>query len=336
VLAALAGLALVSAVSGAEARDQIRIVGSSTVFPFSTAVAEEFGRTSGFKTPVVESTGTGGGIKLFCAGIGVEHPDIANASRRIEKTELDTCAKNGVNQITEVKIGYDGIVFANSLEAPAFKLTREEIFLAIAKDVPHDGKLVPNPYTSWNEIDPSLPAEKIVVYGPAPNHGTRDALVELVMDEACEKFDEIKKLAGDAKKKACQSVREDGAFIEVSESYNVTLEKLVKNPTALGIFGYSYFDNNRDKVRASAVDGVEPTYENISSRTYPVSRPLYFYVKNAHVGAIPGIREYMDEFTSEKAWGPDGYLAAKGLIALPDAERKAQREIAMKLTPLTM
>jgi phosphate transport system substrate-binding protein len=336
VLAALAGLALVSAVSGAEARDQIRIVGSSTVFPFSTAVAEEFGRTSGFKTPVVESTGTGGGIKLFCAGIGVEHPDIANASRRIEKTELDTCAKNGVNQITEVKIGYDGIVFANSLEAPAFKLTREEIFLAIAKDVPHDGKLVPNPYTSWNEIDPSLPAEKIVVYGPAPNHGTRDALVELVMDEACEKFDEIKKLAGDAQKKACQSVREDGAFIEVSESYNVTLEKLVKNPTVLGIFGYSYFDNNRDKVRASAVDGVEPTYENISSRTYPVSRPLYFYVKNAHVGAIPGIREYMDEFTSEKAWGPDGYLAAKGLIALPDAERKAQREIAMKLTPLTM
>ena len=334
-LATLAGLTLVSAVSGAEARDQIRIVGSSTVFPFSTAVAEEFGRTSGFKTPVVESTGTGGGIKLFCAGIGVQHPDITNASRRIEKTELDTCAKNGVNQITEVTIGYDGIVFANSLQAPAFKLTREEIFLAIAKDVPQGGKLVPNPYKSWNEIDPSLPAEKIVVYGPAPNHGTRDALVELVMDEACEKFDEIKKLAGGAKKAACQSVREDGAFIEVSESYNVTLEKLVKNPTALGIFGYSYFDNNRDKVRASTVDGVEPTYENISSRTYPVSRSLYFYVKNAHVGAIPGIREYIDEFTSDKAWGPDGYLAAKGLIALPEAERTVQRDIAMKLTPLT-
>ncbi|MGB8273977.1 MAG: PstS family phosphate ABC transporter substrate-binding protein [Alphaproteobacteria bacterium] len=336
VLTALAGLALATATAPAAARNQIRIVGSSTVYPFATAVAEEFGKSSGFKTPVVESTGTGGGLKLFCSGVGVEHPDISNASRRIKKSEVDACAKNGANQIAEVKIGYDGIVFSNSIKAQPIPLTREQIYLAIAKQVPQKGKLVANPYKTWNEIDPSLPKQEIIVYGPAPNHGTRDALVELVMDEACKKFTEISSLEEAAQKKACETVREDGAFVEVSESYNVTLEKLVKNPTAIGIFGFSYFDNNRDKVRAATVDGVEPTFENISSQKYPVSRSLYFYVKIAHVGAIPGIKEYVDEFTSEKAWGPNGYLAEKGLIPLPDAERKIQREIAMKLTPLTM
>jgi len=335
-MSAAVWLAAVPLAAPAQARDQIRVVGSSTVFPFATAVAEEFGQTSGFKTPVVESTGTGGGFKLFCGGVGVDFPDIADASRRITKNEVESCTRNGVAQITEIRIGFDGIVFANSLKARHFDLTREQLFLAMAKQVPQKGRLVPNPYKTWNEIDPKLPAEKILVFGPAPNHGTRDALIDLVMTPGCMKFEEIAKLEGEAKKAACEAVREDGAFVEVSESYNVTLEKLVQNPSAIGVFGYSYYDNNRDKVQESTIEGVEANFENISSQKYPVSRYLYFYVKNAHVGAIPGIKEYIAEFTSEKAWGSNGYLADKGLIPLPEADRKAEADKAKKLIPLML
>jgi phosphate transport system substrate-binding protein len=318
----------------AEARDQIRIVGSSTVYPFATAVAEQFGKVSGFKTPVVESTGTGGGLKLFCAGADENSPDIADASRRIEPSEVAACAANGIKDITEVVIGYDGIVIANVRAGPTFALTRTQIYKAAAKQVPLDGKLVANPYKFWRDIDPSLPAEQIILYVPAPNHGTRDAFNELVMDPSCAVFPEIKALDKASAKAACETAREDGAFIDVTENYTVTLQKMVSQPQAVGVTTFSYLDQNGDKIKAATVDGVIPTYDNIASGKYPISRPLFFYVKDAHVGVIPGIKEYIAEFTSDKAWGKNGYLADKGLIALPDAERKAQAANARALVAL--
>ena len=332
----VAALAIVAFAASAEARDQIRIVGSSTVYPFATTVAENFGKTSGFKTPVIESTGSGGGFKLFCAGADENSPDITNASRRMLASELSTCAANGVKDVTEIVIGYDGIVVANAKAGPKFALTKEQIFKAIAKTVPEGGKLVPNPYKKWSDIDPSLPGEAIVMYGPASNHGTRDALVELVMDEACGKFPEIKALSGDAKKVACDAVREDGVYIEVSEDYSLTMQKLLSQPHAVGILTFSYLDQNGDKIKAATVDGETATYDNIASSKYPVSRPLYFYVKKNHVGTIPGIKEYIAEFTSEKAWGKNGYLAQKGLIAMPDAQRKSEAAKGKELPSLSL
>lgn len=340
---AVAALATVVFTAQAEARDQIRIVGSSTVFPFATAVAEAFGKTTKFKTPVVESTGSGGGLKLFCAGSGVEHPDITNASRRIKKSEVETCAKNGIKDITEVKIGFDGIVIANSKAAPKFKLTRRDVWLALAKEVPEGnkdgGKLVPNPNKTWKDVDPSLPATKIEVLGPPPTSGTRDAFAELALEGGCDTFESVealKKSDKDMYKAACQSIREDGAYVEAGENDNLIVQKLEANKDALGVFGFSFLDQNTDFIQGSTVDGVEPTFENISAQKYPVSRSLYFYVKNAHVKSIPGIEQYLAEFTSDKAWGPDGYLAEKGLIPLPDDERKSQAQAAAKLSPLSM
>jgi phosphate transport system substrate-binding protein len=296
-VAAIAGFVL-AAPAIAEARDQIRIVGSSTVFPFSTAVAETFGRSSGFKTPVVESTGSGGGMKLFCSGVGTEHPDITNASRRMKKSEFETCTKNGIT-VTEVKIGFDGIVLANSKDAKPLALTKKEIFLALAKQVPVNGKLVDNPYKLWSDIDPSLPKIKIEVLGPPPTSGTRDAFVELVMDEAAAEIPEIKALEGDAFKIAAQSMREDGAFVEAGENDNLIVQKLEANPDALGIFGFSFLDQNAVNLQGSTVEGVSPEFENIASGKYGVSRSLYFYVKQEHVGTIPGVKEFVSEFTSE-------------------------------------
>ena len=336
LLLTAAATALVAIAAQAQARDQIRIVGSSTVFPFSTAVAEQFGQKSGHKTPVVESTGTGGGLKLFCAGVGEDTPDIANASRQIKKSELEACAKAGVTEVSEVKIGFDGIVLANSKQHPAFSLSEKEIWLALAKQVPVDGKLVANPYTKWDQIDPALPAEKIEVLGPPPTSGTRDAFVELVMDRACEEVAEVKTLDADAKKAACQTIREDGAYIDAGENDNLIVQKLEANPAALGIFGFSFLDQNIDRLQGSTIQGVEPTFENIADAKYPVARSLYFYVKNGHVGAIPGIREFIAEFTSEAAIGDEGYLADKGLIPMPPDEREATRAQAAALTPLTM
>ena len=335
--AALAGLLSLGVAAGtAEARDQIRIVGSSTVFPFATTVAEQFGKSGGFKTPVVESTGTGGGFKLFCAGVGVDHPDISDASRPIKDSEMKDCAKNGVTAITEVKIGYDGIVMANSKSGPAMKVTIPQIWQALAKQVVVGDKLAPNPYKTWSDIDPSLPKEKIEVLGPPPTSGTRDAFVELVMDKGCDTFAEVKALQGDAKKAACDTIREDGAYIEAGENDNLIVQKLEANPAAFGIFGYSFLDQNADKLQGSTVNGELPTFENIASAKYPVSRPLFFYVKNAHVGVIPGIKEYVTEFVSDRATGEDGYLPEKGLIPLTADEHKTVMKKATALQPMAL
>ncbi|MEZ5933904.1 MAG: PstS family phosphate ABC transporter substrate-binding protein [Alphaproteobacteria bacterium] len=329
--------ATVALIGAAEARDQIRIVGSSTVFPFSTAVAEQFGQTSGFPTPVVESTGSGGGLKLFCAGVGEQHPDITNASRRIKASEVETCATNGVKEITEVKIGYDGIVFAHSKASEPLAITIPQLWLALAKEVPVDGEITANPYKMWSDIDPGLPAEKIEVLGPPPTSGTRDAFVELVMDKGCEGFPEVEALGNEDQMKAvCQTMREDGGFVEAGENDNLIVQKLEANPAAFGIFGFSFLDQNIDKLQGSLIDGVEPTFEAIADGDYPVSRSLFFYVKNAHVGVIPGIEDYVEEFTGEAAMGEDGYLADKGLIPLPEDELEAVRAAAVSFTPLSM
>ncbi len=327
VLGAL-GIMLIS--GAAEARDQIRIVGSSTVYPFSTAVAETFGKTTKFKTPVVESTGSGGGLKLFCGGIGTQHPDITNASRRIKKSEVERCGKNGVTGVTEVKIGYDGIVMANSKKASRLEISRKHLFLALAKDVPAgEGKLIPNPNKTWKDVDPSLPDVKIEVLGPPPTSGTRDAFAELALEGGCKKIGWIKAMKKKDKKKykaVCHSVREDGAYVEAGENDVLIVRKLEANPNAFGVFGYSFLDQNADKIQGSLIDGQEPTFENIADGKYPVSRSLYFYVKQAHVNKIPGIAEFISEFTSEKAWGDDGYLTDKGLIPMPNQERNKFRD----------
>ena len=330
--AALAGLAITA--GSAEARDQIHIVGSSTVFPFTTAVAESFGKAGKFKTPVVESTGTGGGMKLFCAGIGEETPDITGASRKIKDTEVATCKENGVTAITEILIGYDGIAFANSKKGPVVDLTHKQIFQALAKQVPVNGQLVDNPYKNWNEIDPSLPNEKIEVLGPPPTSGTRDAFVELVMDKGCGEFPELKALEGDAKKTACQSIREDGAYVEAGENDNLIVQKLEANPASFGIFGYSFLEENADFIQGARIDGVAPTFDTVADKSYPVARDLYIYVKNAHVGVIPGIREFIAEYVSTRAMGEDGYLADKGLVTLEASKQQEVASQAMSLSPM--
>ena len=341
-IAAAAALALTASVAltdAAEARDQIRIVGSSTVFPFATVVAEEFGKTTDNKTPVVESTGSGGGLKLFCAGVGVNHPDITNASRRIKLSEVERCAENGVTDITEVKFGFDGIVLANSKAIEPFSITLQQLFLALAKDVPSDGGMVANPNQTWADVDASLPAVKIEVLGPPPTSGTRDAFVELAMEGGCKTFPDIKALKKQDKKAyktLCHSIREDGAFVEAGENDNLIVQKLKANPSALGIFGYSFLDQNRDKVQGSTINGIAPDFDTIADGSYPVSRSMYFYVKKAHVGVIPGIEEYIATFTDEDAWGPYGYLADKGLIPLPDADREAMRMQATAFAQLSM
>jgi phosphate transport system substrate-binding protein len=313
----------------ASARDQIRIVGSSTVYPFSTVVAEEFGRSTSFKTPIVESTGTGGGLKLFCAGPGIDTPDIANASRRIKSSEIELCENNGVSKITEVKVGYDGIAIARSKESSSIDLTLKQIFLALTREVPTaSGDFVANPNVTWKDVDPSLPDVKIEILGPPPTSGTRDAFNELALEGGCKTFPEIKALKKKDKvayKRICHSIREDGAYVEAGENDNLIVQKLVANPSALGIFGYGFLDQNRDRVRGSLVDGVEPSFDNIASGTYPVSRPLYFYVKGEHIGSIPGISEYVNEFIGEKAIGDYGYLTDRGLIPAPSDERKQIR-----------
>jgi phosphate transport system substrate-binding protein len=335
-VAAIAGLAL--SATAANARDQIRIVGSSTVFPFSTAVAEQFGKTTDFKTPVVESTGSGGGMKLFCSGIGVGHPDITNASRRIKSSEFENCTKAGIT-ISEVKIGYDGIVIANSKTAPLLNLTKKQIFLALAKKVPVNGELVDNPYKMWNEIDPSLPAKKIEVLGPPPTSGTRDAFVELAMEGGAMTFPmlvDLKKSDKKSFKAVAHGIREDGAFVEAGENDNLIIQKLDANPDAFGVFGFSFLDQNGDKVQGSTVDGVVPSFENIADGSYGVSRSLFFYVKKEHAGVVPGIAEFVAEFTNEGTWGDDGYLVDKGLIPLPAAERKSMHDAAARMNSLSM
>jgi phosphate transport system substrate-binding protein len=331
-------LAGVFVAASAEARDQIRIVGSSTVYPFTTAVAEQFGRSGAGKAPVVESTGTGGGMKLFCAGVGVEHPDATNASRAIKKSEYDDCQKNGVKDIVELKIGFDGLTIANSKAGPDLKLTKQQVFLALAKDIPGpDGKLVPNPHKSWSDIDKSLPDQKIEVLGPPPTSGTRDSFLELVMEEGAKKVPALATLrTADAKAfdKAWKSIREDGAWVDAGENDNLIVQKLVANPKAVGVFGFSFLEENAAKIKGAAVDGAAPDYEGIASGKYKVARPLFVYFKKQHIGVVPGIDKFIAEYTSDKALGEDGYLARKGLVALPKAELAKVRDAVKAQRPL--
>ncbi len=321
----------------AAARDYISIVGSSTVYPFATVVAESFGKTTRYKTPKIEATGSGGGLKLFCAGVGVKHPDITNSSRAIKASEIKMCQKNGVKGIIEVKIGYDGIAIANSNKGRKLDISRKDLFLALAKDVPDPKgakRLVANPYKTWRDVNHNLPNVKIEVLGPPPTSGTRDAFVELGLEGGCKQFDWIKAMQKSNEKKyksVCHTVREDGAYVEAGENDNLIVQKLVANPNALGVFGFSFLDQNSDKVQGSMIDGVSPEFETIADGSYPVSRPLFFYVKKAHVGTIPGMQEYLAEFTSERAWGEEGYLSERGLIPMPAAERRKYAQSAKQL-----
>lgn len=326
----------------ANTRDHIMIVGSSTVFPFSKVVAERFSLKTGMKAPKVEPTGTGGGFKEFCKGVGVGTPDIANASRRIKESEFKSCQESGVKDIVEVFIGYDGIVIANSKKAKPMDLSRRDLFLALAKVVP-DPKggenLVENPYKTWKDVNPDLPATPISVMGPPPTSGTRDAFVELAMEGGCKTIPWIaalEKTDSSRYKAICHGVREDGAFIEAGENDNLIVRKLSENADLLGIFGFSFLDQNADVVNAAKIDGQEPTFDSISDGSYPVSRPLYFYVKKAHVGVIPGIEEFLAEFTSERAWGDEGYLAEKGMIPMAAERRKKQAASVKNLEAMSM
>ncbi|MGD8940991.1 MAG: PstS family phosphate ABC transporter substrate-binding protein [Gammaproteobacteria bacterium] len=342
MIAAAIAAASATNVNADSARDYISIVGSSTVYPFATVVVEQFGKTTKFKTPKVESTGSGGGLKLFCAGVGVQHPDITNASRRIKKSEYETCQKNGVKDIVEVKIGYDGIAVANSKKAPQMNLSLKDIFLALAKKVPDPKggeKLVANPYKTWKQVNSDLPDVAIEVLGPPPTSGTRDAFAELAMEGGCKTFDWIKAMKKSDKKaykKACHTVREDGAYIEAGENDNLIVQKLESNPNALGVFGFSYLDQNMDKIQGSLINGKKPEFESIADGSYPISRPLYFYVKKAHVAVIPGMKEYLAEFTADKAWGDDGYLSDRGLIPMPKEERSKFASDAKNLSALKL
>ena len=313
------GAALVASTTPVVAaeRQQIRVVGSSTVYPFSSYVAEEFGAVTDYSTPVVESTGSGGGMKLFCAGNGMDTPDITNASRRMKPSEYQRCQDNGVNDITEFKIGFDGIVVAQAKGNPAINLSREQITLAVAAQVPQGGELVDNPYKRWNQIDSSLPDREIVIYGPPTTSGTRDAFEELVMEAVTEDMGYGEEYT---------EIRSDGAYIDSGENDNLIVQKIEQNKAAFGIFGYGFLDENRGKIRAATVDGVEPKPEAISSGEYPVSRSLFFYTKNSHFGAVAGMEGYVRMFLSERMIGPRGLLKDLGLIALPDKERVAIRE----------
>ncbi len=357
ILAALS-VATGQAQAQGAARDTISIVGSSTVYPFATVVAERFGRSTGFKTPKIESTGSGGGLKLFCKGVGTNTPDITNSSRRIKKSEFDDCQANGVTEIVEVLIGYDGIALANASNAPTFEMSLKDVYLALGKDIPGpDGRLIPNPNKTWKDVNPSLPATRIEVLGPPPTSGTRDAFAELALGGGAEAipalkalrdlgadqeteirqalaqlgmpagvYDALKEQKGKAPKgedlfnTIAYAVREDGAYIEAGENDNLIVQKLAANPDAMGVFGFSFLEENGDMVHGAVIDGVNPTFETISDGDYPIARPMYFYIKKAHVGKIPGIQEYALEFASAKAMGEDGYLSDKGLIALSDEE----------------
>ncbi len=335
--AVVAVVGTIAFAGAASARDTIRVVGSSTVYPFTTAVAEQFGKSGAGKTPVVESTGTGGGFKLFCAGVGVGHPDVSNASRAIKKGEFEDCQKNGVKDIVEIRVGIDGLTIAQSKAGPAIKLTRKQVFQALAEQVPDkDGKLVANPYKTWSDVDASLPAIKIEVLGPPPTSGTRDSFHELFMEKGAEEFaslKDLKKADSKAFDKVWKSIRKDGAYVEAGENDNVIVQKLEANKNAFGIFGYSFLEENTAKLKGVAIEGVEPEGEAISSGKYKGARPLFVYIKKQHVGVIPGLDKFVAEYVSDKAMSKDGYLARKGLVPLPKAEagKVAEAAKAMKV-----
>lgn len=312
----------------AATRENIHVVGSSTVFPFAKVVADRFAKTTKFRGPNIEATGTGGGFKIFCQGLGAGSPDIVNASRRMMRSEFDECVRNGVHHIVELPIGYDGVVLVNSLKAPEFKLSQKALFLALAKRVPDPDNasvLIDNPYQYWSDINPLLPKRRIVVYGPPPSSGTRDSLLDMAIEPGCRAFPDLALLevsSWQAFRKVCHVLRGGPEFIEAGEQDNVLIELVVSNSDALGILGFNYLDQNLHRVKSAVVSGIEPTYDNIHDHLYPISRPLYFYIKKAHVGRIPGIRQFLAEFTSERAWGDEGYLRDKGLVPLEPGLRK--------------
>ena len=318
-------------------RDQIKIVGSSTVYPYATVVAEKFGKGGKFKTPVIESTGTGGGMKLFCAGVGANHPDITNASRAIKPKEKTLCEKNGVTDIIEIIVGNDGISFAHSVNSPDADFTKEQLWRALAAKVDVDGKLVENPYKKWSDIDSSLPNKKIEILVAPPTSGTRDAWNSLVMAKGCTKTAKsIYEADGKKAKKECVKIREDGYAVEAGENDTLIVQKLTSNPDAYGFFGYSYLVANKDKIKASAVNGVKPSLQGIQDYSYPIARPLFFYVKKAHVGVIPGIEEFLKEFTSKKAMSNRGYLAQIGLVPLASDKYQSTRTAALELITINL
>ena len=342
-LSTVVGLAAVLAAGQVEARDRIQIVGSSTVFPYTQAVAEEYANTTGKAAPVVESTGTGGGMKIFCSGVGEKTADVTGASRAMKQSEWELCNKNGVTDITEVLIGYDGLSIAVSRKGAKLDLTKGQIFLALSSEVPVDGKLVANPYQTWKDVDPSLPDQKIQVFGPPPTSGTRDAFVELAMHKGCKELDFFKTKKDELDKKAfknyvkehCSRMRQDGPFIEAGENDNLIVQRIDADPTAFGIFGYSFLFENQDKLAAVKIKGVEPSMDTIADGSYGISRPLFFYIKNAHRGVIAGLNDFITEYVSEEAMGPDGYLSERGLVVLPDETRKRVQEAATASSGMT-
>lgn len=339
-MALIASALLVTTLS---ARDQIKIVGSSTVYPFSSSVAEELGSTTKFPTPVVESTGTGGGMKLFCAGADINTPDIANASRKMKDKEFQTCQENGVTDITEAIIGFDGIAIAQDSKVAGFNVTKAQLALAVAEEVPSkDGKsLIKNPYKKWSDIDASLPNREIIVYGPPKSSGTRDSFEELVLQHVFEKMPVYTDLfkadeTANKKYKAYSVLRTDGVYVESGENDNLIVQKLTKNPTAIGIFGYSFLEENKDKVAGLTIDNIAPTVDTISSGKYPIARSMYFYIKNSHLKEVPALKEYSNLFMSEKMIGKDGILTELGLVVLPEDVRKTARTKVMNNEKLTL
>jgi phosphate transport system substrate-binding protein len=333
--AAALAIAAAGTTGVASARDQIRIVGSSTVFPFTQAVAEQFANATGMAAPVVESTGTGGGMKIFCQGVGEDQADLTGASRAMKESEYNACQENGVTSVTEVQIGFDGIAFAHAKDAPDVSLTKAQLFQALAAEVEVDGQIVDNPYTNWSEIDSSLPDAEITVFGPPPTSGTRDAWVELVMEEGCEAFAAIEALEGDRKDEVCARMRQDGPFVEAGENDNLIVQRLGADHNAYGIFGFSFLYENLDTLKGVAVGGVAPSIETIADGSYPVSRPLFFYIKNAHRGVIPGLEDFVTEYVSEASFGDGGYLSERGLIPLSPEQRDTVRDEVSSKTPMS-
>lgn len=332
----LIALSLALAASGCAdvAREEIRAVGSSTVFPFTTAVAENFNRQHPeFRAPIVESTGTGGGLKLFCGGVGSRHPDVANASRRITASELSDCNANGVREVVEVQIGIDGLVMVQGRQAVPLNLTLRDVYLALAAE-PWGQRQTAR---TWKDVNPELPAIRIEVLGPPPTSGTRDAFNELYMQAGCltnPAMEELRKQDNARFRQICEGIREDGAYVDAGENDNLLVQQLTQNPIGIGAFGFSYYEANTDRLRGVPINGVAPTYETISAFQYPGARPMFIYAKGEHARAIRGLRDFLEEYTSEGAWGPRGYLSRRGLIASPDAVRERYRERAVNLIAL--
>ena len=306
----------------AQSREQIRVVGSSTVYPFTTAVAERFARETDYEAPLIESTGTGGGFQLFCEGVGQQTPDINNASRAMAQSEREMCAENGVESVTEIQIGNDGIAFAADKSAEALDVTRAQIWQALAANPVVDGEVAEeNPYETWSDIDGSLPDTEITVFGPPTTSGTRDAFVELAMEAGCEEFEAVTSLDEARMEEVCTTMREDGAFVEAGENDNVIVDRLQSQPGSRGIFGYSFYDQNRDALQVATIEGAKPTADAIAADEYPLARPLFIYVKDQHVGVIPGLGEFLDYYTSPDVWGPEGFLVDSGLIPMAEERR---------------